>query len=371
LCRSAIELLWSGGFGGESNDSVENGVRTLRTIDTRPPVKSISGQVRNILEELIEREPVDTVEFPECESLGLDFQRANPDFPVVVKLHGDSEMCLVGDAPKWKRIAYRLYKREAARLAVARERETVARAHFVVSPSQWLLNSCLHRKFKISSGSLVVPNPFSGWPVSDGAIENSFITSIPNPLCILWLARLDRRKGADLLPAIARIVWQSVPEAEFHIIGQQVGKRPWIDWIQEQVPKRHRAQIVYVGGLPYAEVGGRISSYSMAVFASVWENFPYTELECMWEGLACVSASGGGPAELGLNGVSHLRAERSPKKIAESLIKLLRDERLRSRIGQVARNSARSEFNAENVAAQMPEVYEVSRRLASNRERFL
>jgi glycosyltransferase involved in cell wall biosynthesis len=340
------------GFGQQPRESTENGIRVLRVIDTSAAEPGV--QIRQVLERLRESSAIDIVEFPEYEGLGLEFQRANPEVPVVVKLHGDSEFCRYGGAPAWKRLAHRLYTREQVRQRDARERESARLAHAVVSPSEWLLKEDIRRGWPVGDHAVVVPNPFSGWPVAIDSVPRDY--GQPR---VLWLARLGRLKGADLLPAIARRVWKAVPEAEFHLIGQQEKRRgqPWTDWIRERVPARDRSKITFLGGLPFLEVARTIPAYSLAAFASTWENFGYTEVECMWAGVACVSASRGGAAELGTDGVSHVRARRTPGAIATALIDLLKDPSRREHIAAAGQARVRDLCNAESVADSMARVY--------------
>ena len=354
------------GFGKEPRESSEDNIRVLRVIDTRPGAPAAAPvQVRAVLEGLVKAESVDVIEVPENGALGLEFQRANPHVAVVVKLHGDTEFCLYGNSPAWKRIAYRFYRREGVRVSTTRERESTGRASAVVAPSEWLLADCRRRGWPIGSRGTVVVNPFSGWPAG---VEPQAASRDPRK--VLWLARLDLLKGADLLPAIARAVWSRVPGAEFHVIGQQQLRRgqPWMDWIKARVPQRDRGKIVYLGGLPYLEVAERLPEFSVAVFASTRESFGYTELECMWAGIACVSASGGGAAELGTNGQTHIRAARRPSAIAREVVGLMNNSLPRERIGSGARAHALGRYNAATVGMQMTAVYSTACQRAANRK---
>ena len=346
------------GFGQQARESLENNVRVLRVIDTTTHSRTPAGvQICSALETLRESESVDVIEFSEHEGLGLEFQQANCEVPVVVKLHGDTELCAYGVAPGWKRLAYYLHTRDCVTQRILRERESVRLAHAIVSPSRWLLEEDIRRGWPVTKRSFVVPNPFSGGLVgTQPKVEQC-------PPRVLWLARLDRRKGADLLPGIAREVWSKAPETEFHIIGQQEPrpKQGWIEWILDRVPEQHRNSIKYLGGLPYDQIARTISAYPVAIFASTWENFPYTELECMWSGLACVSASGGGACELGVDGESHVRALRKPSAIARAVVELFRDRSRIERIGKSGQAHVQARFSAQALAAQMVNIYTYAR----------
>ena len=344
------------GFGDQPRESQEDGVTALRLLDTRcSAASSPSRQVCAILEQLIKTESVDVIEFPEYEALGLDFQRAHPDFPVVVKLHGDTELCLAGGVPGWKRLLFRLHMPGQAATAIRNERETVRRASIVISPSRWLIDECLSRGWQLPREAQVVPNPILRQPASPSAPNYSGKT-------VIWLGRLDLRKGADLLPSIAAGVWQRVPEAQFHVIGQALPheSRTWSEWIEERVPVAKRAQLVFHGGLPADAVLKRLSSQSLAVFASTWENFPYAQLECMLNGMACVNASVGGASEMGVSGESLINVPRTASRISSALITLLEDNELRERVGRAAAAHVRTHYSATTVATEMSKIYSLA-----------
>lgn len=80
----------------------------------------------------------------------------------------------------------------------------------------------------------------------------------------------------------------------------------------------------------------------------------------MWAGMACVSASGGGAAELGIHGIHHVRTERRPAAIASAIINLLQSPSCRERIGSAAKVHVHREFGAERIALKMIAAYETA-----------
>lgn len=349
------------GFSAQPRDYGEDSVRVLCRLDTRTNAPlSVPAQVNCELERLLACREIDIVEFPEYSALGLDFQRAHPEFPVVVKLHGDTELCFLGKISRWKALVQRVYRPAALRARIALEKESVSRAHGVVSPSKWQLDSCLRRGWPVPSDCEIVPNPYTPLRTLDDAPPTRYVDRK-----ILWLARLEPRKGITLLPSIACALWREVPDAEFHLIGQIPSRRDdWAAWVHASVPQSRRSQVVIHGGLPYLDVLRRLEDYSVAVFASTWESFSYTQVECMSAGHACVNASGSGARELGSDGQHLLDSRRRAADIAHGVATLLVNPEFREKLGRAASEHVREKFAGPTVAAKMLSVYEQTLRQA-------
>jgi glycosyltransferase involved in cell wall biosynthesis len=327
LAMGGFEVSVLCGIGQSRSDSNRGGVRVCRWLDAdRSDVLGFSAQVADALDQLISERPVDIVEFPEYAAPGICFQRRNPHFPVVVRLHGDTNLCWRANAPCWKRKAMAVFRHgdETCRL----ERESTFRAQAVSAPSKWSIGNCLRRGWAFAQPPVTYANPYQ--------MRNCGLsrTAQPSAPTVVHLARLDYLKGAPLLPAILSRVLDAIPEVQFELIGQDGGRRNhlWKEWIQSRIPLRYHNRVLFAGGIPYEQVPDRVSRHSVAFFASAWETFSYTLAECMSEGLACVNGSRGGSHEVGIDNHSVLNVDRKPSAIAGAIIRLLTDEALRTRI---------------------------------------
>ncbi len=85
---------------------------------------------------------------------------------------------------------------------------------------------------------------------------------------------------------------------------------------------------------------------SVFVLPSLFENIPYTLLEAMSCGKNCVVSGTGGMTEMLVDGESGLFFEAgNSADLAEKVITLLRDPRLRTSLGQAARQRAEREYS--------------------------
>jgi len=314
-------------------DYVRRGVRICRYLSSASinPI-DYATDVADAIESLHREKHIDVVEFPEFGANGVVFQRRHPAFPVVVRLHGDTALCRQANGPRWKRFARKLIPPPGLTDIDQLERESVYLAHLVTAPSDWQVLQCLIRKWKFRQAPIAFPNPYH---LSGGEYP---LRQQRSSATVVHLARLDYRKGADLLPAILSRVWSAIPEAQFELIGQDQGRRrtSWKEWILANTPARCHRQLTFRGGVPYERIQETLRKHSIAFFGSVWESFSYTLVECMSEGLACVNGSVGGAQEVGIHDKSVINTPRNPEGIAHGIVRLLKDSRLRETLSQNA-----------------------------------
>jgi glycosyltransferase involved in cell wall biosynthesis len=92
------------------------------------------------------------------------------------------------------------------------------------------------------------------------------------------------------------------------------------------------------------------------VLSSITEGFPYTLIEAMTCGRACVATDVGGVAEaLGDTGL--VVSPRAPEALAEACLTLLGDDDLRRRLGAQARVRALEYFTVDRAISAYDEIY--------------
>ncbi len=331
------------------SDTTSNSIRVIRALPFAQDDYAHQLSLAKLLTCLIENDEIDVVEFPEYGAEGLYFQQHNPNFPTVVKLHGDTSLCDVGRLSLPMRISRQFYQPAKLRKRDENERTSASLAHRVIAPSRWTIRQCERRKWPIPLSIEVVPNPI--------CIPNVTPES-RNSQRVLFFGRLERRKGTDLIPRIVRQVRDKHPGAEFTCVGQDVGigRESSESWIKRRLSADDFASIRFQGGIPHEAVPAMLQQHSIAAFLSTWESFGYTLLEAMSLGLACVSASVGGSQELGMDGRQLIKARRNPTSIAAAISKLLSNPTQTSTIGNAAKCFAHR-CSAPLVANQMKILY--------------
>jgi glycosyltransferase involved in cell wall biosynthesis len=268
-------------------------------------------RIYRFLQNLNRRQPFDLVEFTE----GVDFWHAlKPVFPAISHTHGSryTTMKMVGrpiTRGDWYDRKIGLYG--------------IQKADWVVSPSQAMLSNVEKEAGKPFGHSSVIPYPL------DPALLSPPLVPIEKPddkKIVLFAARNDPVKGADVLMQAIPIVAGQVPEVEFWCFGYQ--------------PEPGDPIADHVRFFPFLPKNELVIYYPVAdlvVVPSRWDNSPNTVYEAMAAGKAVVASRVGGIPELVVNGVTGFLVDPgNSNELAQAIILLLKDNQQRIKMGQAA-----------------------------------
>ncbi len=301
---------------------------------------------------VVHKHRLEVLEAPEirAEALGYCFWPAR--VPLVVKLHTPSRLLdeLAGRKPDLRRqLEYRL------------ESLQLRRASLVTSCSAALVERCrgwLPRPESIT----VVPNPIR-LPEPRAAAE-------PLPDEVVFVGRLEWRKGVQLLAEVVPQVLARHPHTRFRLLGPDsafAGGPSLANYLLERLPPDARSAVELAGALPREAVLSCLARRPIGLFPSLWENFPYACLEAMAHGCAVVASRRGGMAEMLVPGRSGALVEPEPSALAGALCGLLADPARRRQVGDAARRRVQERFSAPAVARASVAVY--ARAIAAHRGR--
>jgi len=198
-----------------------------------------------------------------------------------------------------------------------------------------------------------------------------------NGCTVGFVGRLERRKGIEDLAAALPRVLAEVPEARFRFVGA-IGRHresglSYDNWIKERVGERGARCLEFTGKIEAARIAGELAGIDVAVFPSLWENFPNVCLEAMAAGRAIVASQAGGMREMldeGRCGV--LVGPQNPTDLAQAVIKLLQDPEERKRFGALARERVLSAYNEDVIGRLYEEIYaEAARRSRGGKAEML
>lgn len=329
--------------------------RPVRTRLTRTVgIAAWSVAVRRALTALMKQCPIDVVESPEyfAQSVALAPMLRRRLVPAVVKLHTPTYLCdqLNGIGSGSRRLDDWFGER-------AERRATLA-ATLVTSPSSSLIEEVSERWGLDQSRTRVVPNPL------DGDLFREVATVPRADDLVLYVGRLERRKGVDVLADAMSQVWRVRPGVRVRLVGWDqpsgvagvtmaqklrtamggVGVAPGQLTIDAPV-EREALPRVYAGA-------------AVAVVPSLYENFPYTCLEAMASGCAVIGSRVGGIPEIIEDGVDGLLVEPgSSEEVARAIVRLADEPGLRARLAEKARDTVRERYSVEAVTAATLDVY--------------
>ena len=178
---------------------------------------------------------------------------------------------------------------------------------------------------------------------------------------VVHVARLVEKKGtADLIAAFARSL-RVVPDAELLIVGEG----PLEAALRRQVADLALSGAVcFLGALPHAEVVDLVARSWVLALPSVEarsgdaEGLGMVLLEAAASGVPVVASRHGGIPEVVQDGeTGRLCAERDIDGLAAALTELLRDDRLRARMGDAARDRAERHFDLRRQSQALEAIY--------------
>ncbi len=306
-----------------------------------------AAAMRAGLAELARRVDFDVVEMPECGAEGLLL--GGPERRRrIVRLHSPAAL-IQGfyDVPRLDRWLCARLERRAARRAGG-------------------YSSCSAFLAEQGARVLGIESPVPVWPngidlESADAVERFDLRRElglrSTRRIVLFAGRLERRKGAHLLPAIARRVLARddvalvlVGDDLFGALGRELLPRFEADGVAGAVHA--------LGRQPVERVRGALHQADVALVPSLWESCPYAVLEAMAAAAPIVAAAAGGVPELIGDGREGLLAPVGDvEALSGAVLRLLEDRSLAERLAAAARARAETELDSTRVAERAARFY--------------
>jgi len=173
-------------------------------------------------------------------------------------------------------------------------------------------------------------------------------------LVVGMIACLKPQKSPQDFIKLADLVRQTVPEVKFLLIGDGILRSK----VERLITKLNLQNTVILTGWR-RDIPQILSALDVFVLNSLWEGLPITVLEAMVASRPVIVTHTGGVQEVIVEGeTGFLAFPQDLKKMAERLIVLLKDARLREAIGQKAKNYLGMNFCLENMVSNTQRCYE-------------
>ena len=171
---------------------------------------------------------------------------------------------------------------------------------------------------------------------------------------VIAVGRLDYQKSFDRLILVWEKVREKMPDWRLDIFGQG----EWREMLQKMIDERGLQDCVRLNA-PTKNIGKEYSESSMIVMSSHYEGFPMVMIEAMACGLPAVCFDFKcGPRDIideGENGL--IVKDGDIEGLAEAIVKLMKDEELRKRMGENAKRVVET-YSEERVMGLWEELFE-------------
>ena len=295
-----------------------------------------------------EQGPFDVVEMPNWGAEGLCYsfhQRA----PLVVRLSTPlAQVSLLKEGRS---------DRLGLRLACFLEALPARRAAHIIANSRFIAQYCTEL-YGIPNAELEViphgiPVPIS--PPVERQAKGGTVT-------VLYVGRLEKRKGIDrLLHSIPRVIHEA-PCCRFLIVGDDTGEAPqgksYRDYFESFASPAAHAATTFLGYVEESELSQLYADCDVFVAPSLSESFGLIYLEAMARAKPVVAFRTGGVPEVVAHNKNGILVELdNVSELANALIRLSEDQELRRRMGRCGFERVQATFPAERMVRETVACY--------------
>lgn len=234
------------------------------------------------------------------------------------------------------------------------------RARFAIQSTLWRRWRGVFDATVAASGFVRERMEANGVPIThtiwNGVPDRGVRNALADRPTLSFAGRLFEKKGVDLLLDAFRLVRQRVPDAELLIAGEGP-LRPALDARATALGLSGSAR--FLGHLPVAALDDVLGGAWAHVLPGRWqEPFGNSAAEALMRGTAVVSTNAGGPAELIQDGATGLLVPPGDvNALAKSLVSILTDRALATRMGLAAREFALHELTDQAMLDRIEALY--------------
>jgi glycogen synthase len=311
--------------------------------------------------------PFDIISYPIWEQPGLACL-LDPSLPVLVSLHSAYGLIQPYKAD-WHEST--LYYTNHVRPIIASEQYVWQRAPALIANSDVIVEE-YKKRFGLQHSGAIYKVPHG---VDEPAAPNVFANekSAVSKVTVLYVGRLERRKGIDLLLDAIPSVIEACPQVHFVICGEEVieeiDQRPYGEMFIAQHQDREDIinAVSFVGRVYDNELQDLYRTCDVFVGPSRFESFGLIFIEAMAVGKPVIALDRGGAREIITNGKEGYLVKRDdPADLARAIIAVVADEHLRRKMSKASLTAFQQKFTTRIMSTNMLNTY---RRFIEQRER--
>lgn len=293
----------------------------------------------------------DVIDAPDHLAEGL-FTWRFPEMPVVTRLHTPYSLLVhMGLNNYRKDMSYWFIK-----LA---EKKALHRSNVLYAPCMDLVRRC-DQIFDIGD----IPTRIFGYPLDLNLFSPLAENKYSDSLRILFLGRLEQRKGIETMAAAFPGILAQCPGATLTLVGNDtpniLGYSSGYQYLAGKFAEIGCINAVrFVGNLPLVDLPEIFHSHDVVWVPSLYDNFPLICLEAMACGKPVVVSNAGGLPEMVQDGETGLVFEKgNPDELVRQTMLLCSSPELRRALGKRARMYCETNCSDDAIYEKNMELYE-------------
>ena len=302
-----------------------------------------SMAARRFFEGVHRAEGLEVVQVPDYNGEAVAFQRL--PFKLVVRLHTPSFLVdrLNGVDPDKRRRAW-----------YALEEKAILRADGITASSTALKKEVCAYYGIPGERVTIIRNP-----VDTLAFSPSEKMEEREEVVLLFVGRLEKRKGVDLLLPAVREVLARHQNARFVFAGASLPgySSSYTDVLESEAAK-YPGRVTLLGALERERLPDVYRGADIFIIPSLFDNSPNALFEAMASGLPCVGSDTGGINEIIRHGETGLLFDPlHPGALSEGLTTLIREPLKRRALAKAAREAVVREYDPLKIAGETVDYY--------------
>ena len=184
---------------------------------------------------------------------------------------------------------------------------------------------------------------------------------------VLFVGRLEPRKGIDTLLGAIPHVLHAAPNTRFKIVGDDTQVGPGGKTYKEAFLAEHGRRswiknVTFTGRVGDAALDAAYAGCDLFVAPSRFESFGLVFVEAMRVGKAVIGCRAGGMPEVVADGVNGLLVEPGDAPaLTAAILRLVQDPALRTAMGAAGRQLFDEKFTSARMAADSAGLYDLAR----------
>ena len=236
------------------------------------------------------------------------------------------------------------------------EKQAAEKANIIITISKYTQNKII-QLYEIEKEKIrIVPNGVDIQkfkPLKNQSTIKRQI-GINNRQCVLFVGRLIPRKGLSFLVQAAKHIIKEKEQTAFVIVGDGPQKNQLISYLEKN---RIRKNFIFLGDIKDEILPLIYNCADVFVFPSVQEGQGIALLEAQAVSKPVITFNTGGVRETILNQETGLLVEPNSKELANAILKLLKNEEMRNKMGKKGREFVSKNFSWEKSAKKLLETY--------------